>query len=449
MSKTIFTKEQIEDLKNNKFVQSVSSKGITYTMEFKHLAVEDFLSGMSSTEVFSKYGFDVNVLGKQRPSSALSRWKKQYQNHGLLGLKDSREQNPGRPLERDLSTQEKMERYEAKIKYLEAEVELLKKFDAIERMVVKNSRNKSTIYQLIESTILDNDMRYKVKYLCELAQVSRSGYYSYLKSKHGKSAKESKDEQILAYVKRAMKFKGYEKGSRQITMRINRMYKSDGVEKRINRKCVQRIMKKYGVVCPIRKPNPYLKMAKATKEHRTVGNILNREFKPGVAGKVLLTDVTYIHYHGHKKVAYLSTIKDSQTNEILSYRLSNSLRIDFVLETVKELTKYDHITSESIIHSDQGVHYTSPKFQNLAKSQNLNLSMSRRGNCWDNAPQESFFGHMKQEIKSAIDIEDIYDYTELEREIAEYIDYYNNDRPQWNLKKLTPVEYRNQLIIPN
>ena len=98
--------------------------------------------------------------------------------------------------------------------------------------------------------------------------------------------------------------------------------------------------------------------------------------------------------------------------------------------------------SEAFIHSDQGVHYTSPKFQKLIKSYNLGQSISRRGNCWDNAPQESFFGHMKDEI----DYKNCNTFGELQLMIDEYMDYYNNYRYQWGLKKLTPVQYRNQLL---
>ncbi len=99
-------------------------------------------------------------------------------------------------------------------------------------------------------------------------------------------------------------------------------------------------------------------------------------------------------------MVYLSTIKDGSTNEILAYKLSKNLKIDFVLNTVKKLVKKHKriLTGESTIHSDQGAHYTSPKFQKLLKRYGLQQSMSRRGNCWDNAPQESFFGHMKDEV---------------------------------------------------
>ena len=97
---------------------------------------------------------------------------------------------------------------------------------------------------------------------------------------------------------------------------------------------------------------------------------------------------------------------------------------------------------DALIHSDQGSHYTSPKFQKLLKHYNLGQSMSRRGNCWDNAPQESFFGHMKDEI----DYKSCTTLSQLEKVIDKYMKYYNNHRYHWNLKKLTPVEYRNQLL---
>lgn len=106
----------------------------------------------------------------------------------------------------------------------------------------------------------------------------------------------------------------------------------------INRKCIQRIIRKYSIVCSIRKANPYRRMLKATQEHRVVSNILNREFKQGLVGKVLLTDITYLTY-GTPKGAYLSTIKDAMTNEILLYHVSDNLEISIVLKTVKKLIK--------------------------------------------------------------------------------------------------------------
>ena len=102
----------------------------------------------------------------------------------------------------------------------------------------------------------------------------------------------------------------------------------------------------------------------------------------------------------------------------------------------------DMIKADAYIHSDQGVHYSSPKFQQLLKKHALGQSMSRRGNCWDNAPMESFFGHMKDDIN----YKSCQTFEELQTMIDEYMNYYNNSRYQWNLKKLTPVKYRNQLL---
>ena len=158
-------------------------------------------------------------------------------------------------------------------------------------------------------------------------------------------------------------------------------------------------MRKYGIVCSHRRQNPYKQIAKATKEHSVVPNKLNREFKQEIPGKVLLTDITYLPYNGNC-MAYLSTIKDASTNEILAYHVSNRITLDIAIITIEKLIRNKRIPlhPDAFIHSDQGSHYTSPKYQQLLKKQGLGQSMSRRGNCWDNAPQESFFGHFKDEV---------------------------------------------------
>ena len=121
------------------------------------------------------------------------------------------------------------------------------------------------------------------------------------------------------------------------------------------------------------------------------------------------------------------------------------LKIDFVLQTLNQLQENPtvQLTKETIIHSDQVVHYTSPQFSNQLKELGIQQSMSRKGNCWDNAPQESFFGHLKGEA----DITNQLTFDDLLIEIEEDMDYHNNFRDQWNLNKLTPVGYRNQLQI--
>lgn len=202
-------------------------------------------------------------------------------------------------------------------------------------------------------------------------------------------------------------------------------------------------MKKFDIVCPIRRANPYKRIMKASQEHKVVPNLLNREFKQETPYKVLLTDITYLFY-GKGKKAYLSTIKDASTNEILAYEVSDRITLDIATDTLKKLNKNRKVKlhKEAFIHSDQGGHYTSPVYQKMVKRYKLGQSMSRRGNCWDNAPQESFFGHFKDEayIKPCETLE------ELKKEIKEYMHYYNHYRYQWDLKKMTPVQYRDHLL---
>lgn len=198
-------------------------------------------------------------------------------------------------------------------------------------------------------------------------------------------------------------------------------------------------MKKYGLICDIRKANPYRRMAKAIKTNNVADNLVKRQFETYGPRKVLLTDITYIPYNGI--FAYLSTIIDAFTKQILSYVLSESLEVDFVLETVNLMIEKHGValTTETIIHSDQGCHYTSCSFIQLVKDKGLRQSMSRRGNCWDNAPQESFFGRMKDHIKGKLKTCESFD--EVKVIIDDWMDYYNNDRYQWRLAKLSPNEY--------
>lgn len=198
-------------------------------------------------------------------------------------------------------------------------------------------------------------------------------------------------------------------------------------------------MGKYNLVCPIRKANPYRLLAKALKTGKVADNLLNRQFEDYGPRMVLLTDITYLPYNG--TFAYLSTILDAFTKQILSYVLSASLAVDFVLETVRQLIR-DHglsLHAETIIHSDQGCHYTSCRFIEIVRDKQLRQSMSRRGCCWDNAPQESFFGHMKQEIQ--FKTRKCLSFSAVQEVIDDWIDYYNKDRYKAALNNLSPNEF--------
>jgi transposase InsO family protein len=207
----------------------------------------------------------------------------------------------------------------------------------------------------------------------------------------------------------------------------------------MNLKKIRRLMKKYNLRCPIRKPNPYRQIARDMRTDYVAPNLVNREFENYGPRKILLTDITYIINHKAPR-CYMSTIIDAFTKELLAWQLCESMEVDFVLATVNQLiAEYggELLKAETIIHSDQGSHYTSIKFIQLLKDSELRQSMSRRANCWDNAPQESFFGHMKDEI----DISGCTTYQEILAVITDWTEYYNNDRYQWDLARLSPREY--------
>ncbi|MEK3796791.1 IS3 family transposase [Peribacillus sp. FSL H8-0477] len=439
MTKIYLTEKQQAQLKCNPYVQAVSEKAITYTDEFKRHFIAENEKGKLPRIIFEEAGLDVELIGLERVSSSAKRWRAAYRKAGIDGLQDTRKTNSGHPLERELSLEEKYARLEAKMRLLEAENELLKKLGSTrkadeEEEITMEAKIK---FELIYGAINKYGLKRMVSYFCELMGVSRSGYYNYFdeRSAQNRADQDVADEVVKEIILKAYYFRGRKKGARQIKMTLQNQYSVT-----YNLKRIRRIMKKFDIICPIRKANPYRRMAKATKEHRTCQNELNRNFKQGVAGKVLLTDITYLTYRGGKR-AYLSTIKDAETNEILAYEVSDSLSLDIALHTVKKLKKHKHLAKDAFIHSDQGFHYTSPIYQTLVKKMGLGQSMSRRGNCWDNAPQESFFGHFKDEanLKECETLEAV------KREIKSYMTYYNHYRGQWNLKKLPPVKYRQQL----
>ena len=157
--------------------------------------------------------------------------------------------------------------------------------------------------------------------MCDVAKVSRSGYYKWLNNPN-----KNKDEKDYLLIKEI-----FEKGKKKLGWRsIKMILKSDyGIV--MNHKKIRRIMNKYQLHTKIRRINPYKMIMKKTQEHRTCENLLNRQFKQDVPGKVLSTDITYMHY-GQGKKAYLSVIKDIASKEVVSWQLSNNLTMKFVLD---------------------------------------------------------------------------------------------------------------------
>ena len=293
-------------------------------------------------------------------------------------------------------------------------------------------------YRIIFEAIRQDDNLLNISLLCRIAGVSRSGFYAWMETAPKRQENEDRDLADFALIKTAYEFRGYKKGARGIYMRL--LHQKRPVI--MNLKKIRRLMKKYGLFCPFRHENPYRRMARMMQTSRVAPNVVNRQFRSRPR-RVLLTDITYLFYDSG--VCYLSTILDACTHEILAYQVSDNLQVDFVLETVNQLCeKYGaELDNETIVHSDQGCHYTSHAFIAKLKDVDFVQSMSRRGNCWDNAPQESFFGHMKDEIANTLS--ELHTFNEVCLTINDWMDYYNNDRYQWELEKLSPVEYKQYL----
>ena len=293
-------------------------------------------------------------------------------------------------------------------------------------------------FAIIREATLRDDNLLKISTMCRIAGVSRSGYYNWCASTSARLAREDTDRKDFDLILEAYRFRGYDKGARGIHMRL---LHSPGII--MNVKKIRRLMRKFGLRCQIRKANPYRRMARALATSNVTPNVVDRQFRKAPR-KVLLTDITYLSFGTGK--CYLSTILDAYTHEVLAFRASLTLKVDFVLDTVDRLVQEHGSTldNETVVHSDQGCHYTSYAFIQKLKDANYVQSMSRRGNCWDNAPQESFFGHMKDEIADLITRCDTFEVV-LAR-VDDWMDYYNNDRGQWDLMKLAPREYYQYLL---
>lgn len=295
--------------------------------------------------------------------------------------------------------------------------------------------DSSCVYEIINSTLQSGDTDLTVSALCSIAGVSRSGYYAWVKAAPARKNREEQDRRDFDLILSVYRKRGYKKGAQSIYMGL--LHKDPPVV--MNIKKIRRLMRKFHLICPVRKANPFRQMMRDLKTSQVADNLLKRQFEEYGPRMVLLTDITYLPYNG--TYAYLSTILDAYTKQILSYVLSDSQEVDFVLETVNQLI-HDHglsLRAETIIHSDQGPHYTSRRFVEIIRDKRLRQSMSRRGNCWDNAPQESFFGHMKDHIKEKL--KTATEFSEVKDLIDDYIDYYNNERYQWDLAKLAPNEF--------
>lgn len=269
-----------------------------------------------------------------------------------------------------------------------------------------------------------------MKAMCDFFGVSRAAYYAWRK----RMKQPDKDAQRMALVQEAWEKSRKTYGYRRISLWI-RQHK--GIV--INHKAVLRLMNKLSIQSVARKRKPYRKMSRLDIYHR-YDNLLDRKFIADKPNRKWVTDITYIDTT--QGWAYLATIKDLFDGFIVAHKLGRQHSVSLVTDTLKMAKRKEKVTDGTLLHSDQGHQYTSHPYFVLTKEYNIIPSMSRRGNCWDNAPMENFFGHLKEE---ALRQYPTLTFKETKQIIDEYIYFYNYERIQLKTKQ-TPYQLRSLFI---
>jgi putative transposase len=203
----------------------------------------------------------------------------------------------------------------------------------------------------------------------------------------------------------------------------------------VNHKCVQRLMQKMGLRALIRAKKRYLNVTGLSDVH--VPNVLQRDFRATAPNQKWATDITEFNVNGQK--LYLSACMDLYHGEIVAHRMARRPVFELVSSTLQVALSKAKSTAELIVHSDQGWHYKMQPYRAMLARCGVKQSMSRKGNCFDNAVIESFFGTLKAEYCHLEEIDGI---QVLEAGVHNFIRYYNHERIKLGLKGLSPVEYR-------
>jgi putative transposase len=268
-----------------------------------------------------------------------------------------------------------------------------------------------------------------VRALLKLAEIPRSTYYYWVKQLD----RTDKDAELKTLIKEIYDEHEGRYGYRRIRDELT----SRG--HKVNHKKVQRIMKELGLKCLVR-----MKKYRSYKGEvgKVAPNILDRNFKAEKPNEKWVTDITEFKLFGEK--LYLSPMLDLYNGEIIAYIIGSRPTYSLVSEMLEK--SFERLTDEDelLIHSDQGWHYQMKRYRHALKKRNITQSMSRKGNCYDNAVIENFFGIMKSEFLYLKEFENV---EHFKKELAKYIDYYNNKRIKAKLKGLSPVQYRTQTFL--
>lgn len=259
--------------------------------------------------------------------------------------------------------------------------------------------------------------------MCKFFGVSRSGYYAYVRHLNRPDPNQAIIDQIAQQQKQCKNTYGYR--------RMQLWLDKNGCHK--NAKTILRLMKKHGFLSEIRRRRQWKQLGQQLHKY---DNLLNRDFHSERPNSKWVTDISYIHTE--QGVLYLSMIRDLYDNSIVAYKTASSQTVNLVLDTIRLAVKKEKVAGELRLHSDQGFQYTSQAYFNLTKEYGIVPSMSRRGNCYDNAMAENFFGILKTECIYRQKIRTFQQANDL---IDEYIHFYNYERLQTKTG-LSPLSLR-------
>lgn len=387
-----------------------------YTDEFKLFVVQDYYdSNMGVRSIARKHGL--------ASKNYINNWEEQLKKKGLLP-KDAKKPNmtagpssnslniksTTTPRERELELENMQLR--AKIEYLES-LDHMKPFISKKKLKIREIK-----YKIIEKL----QYKYPIGLLCQIAGISRDSYYKY-KNRPSKITDNLEEKILRIYEKSGKRF-----GYRPIKSKLKEEYNLI-----VNHKKVLRIMRKLGIQSIVRrKKKKMIEDVQGVKE-----NILNRDFTADKRGQKYVTDITYIPTQS--SMQYMCIIMDLYDSKIVSRVISEKQDKWITINAIKQLVKKVDLKG-ALIHSDQGVQYRSIKYIELLEKLEVTQSMSRKGNCWDNAKAENFFSHFKCE-ELYLHERHLSGYNEVFDIANNYIEYYNTYRPQKRLGGLPPVKY--------
>ena len=266
--------------------------------------------------------------------------------------------------------------------------------------------------------------KYSVSEMCRFFEVSRSGYYDYVK----RMDIPAKDLPLAEKIQECQDKCGKTYGYRRVHIWLDR----NGIHK--NPKTVLRVMQKYNLLSVIRRRRFY----RYDQHLHRYKNLWKQDFHADRPNQKWATDISYIHTG--QGVLYLSIIRDLYDNSIVAYKTGTQQTVNLVLDTIRAAKRKEKVTAELQLHSDQGFQYTSQGYFKLTKAYHITPSMSSKGNPYDNAMAENFFSILKTECIHRVKLKT---FEEARLLIGEYIRFYNNERIQIKTK-LTPLEKRSQ-----